>query len=107
MRGLFERGIHVIYVHKKSDTINRYLSNLKTFKTLNNQNSLLPYFKMYDGRMKNNKGRLVFVKFYDEREWRFLPSTADLIDFSGFDEEEIRNTRLQHENDQLITNSNK
>lgn len=97
----------IIYIHGRSDTLNRYLSNIKSFKTLNKQNSLVPYFKMDEGLVMNKKGKMVKSRFYDEREWRYVPANAELIDFDGFDEDEIRNGKLEYENNQLINNTGK
>lgn len=97
----------IIYIHGKSDTLNRYLSNLKNFKTLNNQNSLVPYFKMDEGMVRGKNGKMIKSRFYDEREWRYVPPNAELIDFDGMDEDEIRNGKLEYENNQLINNTGK
>ncbi|MEJ7821612.1 MAG: abortive infection system antitoxin AbiGi family protein [Chitinophagaceae bacterium] len=97
----------IIYVHQKSAIINRYLTNIKNFKTLNSQNSLIPYFKMEEGYITNSKGKQLRKRFYDEREWRYVPFNAIIIDFDGFDEDEIRKTRLNYENDQLISSTAK
>jgi hypothetical protein len=97
----------ILYIHDKSDTLNRYLANIKSFKTLNSQNSLIPYFKLEEGYVINTDGKKVKRRFYDEREWRYVPNDAELIDFKGFDEDEIRNTRLEYENDKLSNNASK
>jgi Putative abortive phage resistance protein AbiGi, antitoxin len=97
----------IIYIHDKSDTVNRYLANLKNVKTLNAQNSLIPYFKLEEGYVINTDGKRVKRRFYDEREWRYVPKNAEPINFEGFDEDEIRKTKLDYENNQLISNTSK
>jgi hypothetical protein len=96
----------VVYIHKDSDTLIRYLTSIKSIKSLNNGNSLLPYFKLVEGYAINSQGKKVFTKFYDEREWRYIPPNPDLIDFKGFDEEEIRNTKLEEENKNIDKDKN-
>jgi len=96
----------IIYIHDKSDTVNRYLSNVKNIKRLNAESSLVPYFKLEEGKVTSN-GREVKRRFYDEREWRYVPNNAELIDFGGFDELEIRKTRLDFENNSLIEDTGK
>lgn len=97
----------VIYVHAGSDFLNYFLANIRSFKTLNTQNSPVPYFKMYDGYVVNKAGKRLKNRFYDEREWRYVPEDADPIDFDGMDEEEIRNGKLDFENDKLTSNRGK
>jgi hypothetical protein len=43
---------------------------------------------------KSVAGKRVIRRLYDEREWRFIPSNPKYIDFAGFDEDEIKNIRL-------------
>jgi hypothetical protein len=88
----------VIYIHENSDTLKRYLKSMKKTDIFNDPYSLLPYFKIDERTHKSASGNMLRVRFYDEREWRYIPSNPKFIDFSGFDEEEIRKTRLDYEN---------
>ena len=88
----------VIYIHENSDTLKRYLKSMKKTDIFNDPHSLLPYFKIDERKHKSASGNVLRDRFYDEREWRYIPSNPKFIDFSGFDEEEIRKTRLDYEN---------
>jgi hypothetical protein len=97
----------ILYIHSKSDTLNRYIANIKSFKTLNSQNSLIPYLKLEEGYVVNTDGKKVKRRFYDEREWRYVPKNAEVINFDGFDEDEIRTGKLEYENKLLSDNISK
>ncbi len=91
----------VIYIHENSDTLIRYLDTIKKPQAKDNPASLLPYFKMDEVIDNSVIGKRVIRRLYDEREWRFIPANPRYIDFSGFDEEEIKSTRLDFENKRL------
>lgn len=70
-----ENGITpVIYVHDNSATLINYLKAIditKYKRPFDFKNPSL-YFKIYEGyKIKNKKRRK--VRYYDEREWRFIP----------------------------------
>lgn len=88
----------VIYFHENSDTLKRYLKLLNKTDIFNAPHSLLPYFKIVERKHTSKNGNILKDRFYDEREWRYIPTDPKFIDFTGFDEEEIRNTRLDYEN---------
>lgn len=98
----------VIYVHKKSDTMLRYLSGVKKGEIFkNNPNSLFPYFKLDETYTLGKDGRKLINRYYDEREWRWIPKNAKFEDFSDFTEEEIIASRLQNVNELLEKDKNK
>lgn len=97
----------VIYVHQKSDTMLRYLRQVKKTEFMNDPDSLLPYFKLDETYKKGKDGRKLTTRLYDEREWRWIPKNPDYEDFAGFSEEEIRNTRLDFVNGQLEKDKSK
>jgi len=88
----------VIYIHENSDTLKRYLQSMNKRDVFNDPNSLLPYFKIEERKRTTSPGRYRRDRFYDEREWRFIPPHPKFIDFTSFDEDEIRKTRLDYEN---------
>ncbi len=93
----------ILYVHNKSDTLKRYLKSVKKTDFMKDSNSLLPYFKydeiIYNDFPKNG----IRIRYYDEREWRWIPNNPNYEDFEGFDEEEIRRSRLDLVNKVLET----
>lgn len=91
----------VIYFHENSDTFYRYISTIKKDDIFKNSFSLIPYFKPDLRKIKIGKKETAIERYYDEREWRFIPAKAKFIDFGGFDESEIRKTRLEFENKKL------
>lgn len=88
----------VIYIHENSDTLKRYLKSMKKTDIFNDPHSLLPYFKIDERKRTSASGNTLRDRFYDEREWRYIPSHPKFIDFTGFEEEEIRKTSLDYEN---------
>lgn len=97
----------VIYIHENSDTLKRYLKSMNKFDIFNNPYSLLPYFKVDERKNLLDNGKVKRDRYYDEREWRYIPHDPPFIDFSNFDEEAIRNIRLDFENKKLDKDSKK
>lgn len=97
----------VIYIHENSDTLIRYLDTIRKDEAKDNPSSLLPYFKMDEVVDTKAIGKRITRRLYDEREWRFIPSNPKYIDFVGFDEDEIKNTRLDFENKKLAADGKK
>ncbi len=93
----------VFYVHENSDAFYRYISNIDA-ENYNSNLSLVPYFKVDIRTSKSAEGKNVTYRFYDEREWRFIPSGADSIEFSESDD--VIN-RLDIENKKLEKNRSK
>jgi abortive phage resistance protein AbiGi (putative antitoxin) len=91
----------VIYVHKNSDTMKRYLKSVKKTAFMKDPHSLLPYFKLDETYSKGKDGRKLTRRLYDEREWRWIPKNPAYEDFAGFSEEEIRNSRIDYVNSLL------
>jgi hypothetical protein len=90
----------VIYVHENSDTLIRYVRSIHRTEIFSGH-SLLPYFKWDERKKQDEHGKLIRERYYDEREWRFIPPQPEFIDFTGFDEEEIRKNKLEFENAKL------
>lgn len=91
----------VIYFHNNSDTLIRYLRSIKYDGIVPND-SLLPYFKIDERRTSLKGGKVKIERFYDEREWRFIPIEPFFIDLSDYDEEGKWKMRLDSENHNLI-----
>jgi len=68
----------VIYVHDNSQTLLNYLDEVASSKS-NSSVGLIPYLKRYDERTKR-KTRTITRRYYDEREWRYVPNGADFVD---------------------------
>jgi len=96
----------IIYIHEKSDTLLRYLGSMKEKDIFKNPNSLLPYIKWDEQITLSSDGKKIRESFYDEREWRYIPQQPAFINFSGFDEDEIKKSKLEYENDILEKGSN-
>jgi len=97
----------VVYVHKNSDTMLRYLQSIKKTVFLSDPNSLLPYFKLDETYSKGKDGRTLTKRLYDEREWRWIPKDPKFEDFAGFTEDEIVNERIKLVNEELDKKSDK
>lgn len=92
----------VIYIHEKSDSMLRYLINSKYPFNIDSPDSLLPYIKLYDG-VNNNKKRL--TRYYDEREWRWIPKGVKFYNLSDLTDDETEKI-LNFENKKLKKQSN-
>ena len=91
----------VIYVHDNSQTLINYANQLAIQKIPNNGNelmkSLIPYFKQYEKKKKGVQEK----RYYDEREWRYIPENSDYMEFNdGQTTEEIQN-QVEQKNKQL------
>lgn len=91
----------IFYIHDNSDTLNRYLSSTKKADLLNPNYSLLPYIKLDEIKRVTKSGTTISLRYYDEREWRYVPSEAKFVDFTGFDEDEIKKMKIEDENSKL------
>jgi hypothetical protein len=82
-----KKGINPILYLNEDAYINNYLATLRDFilpftnrKKDNHSTALLELFsfiKVYEGRIWRN-GEYVIKKFYDEREWRWVPRLSDI-----------------------------
>lgn len=99
----------VVYFHKNSDLYYRYISTLNPEDVFNDF-SLLPYFKSESRTTKQPNGKNIVERFYDEREWRFVASKAEIIDCKKFTPEHIDkmlidvNTQLRDKRDKYLLN---
>jgi len=73
----------VIYTYKKSglssilfELINKLLKE-KQNDAVESFNSLIQYIKPYSGRFTRNGKNYENLKFYDEREWRYIPKLLE------------------------------
>lgn len=75
----------VIYIHEKSPILNILLSGSSTsgFPTFCNNNQIIKYLKPYSGSIKIKK-KTHENRFYDEREWRYVPDGFSLVDEAVF-----------------------
>ncbi len=91
----------IFYIHENSDTLKRFLNSTNKDRLFNSNFSLLPYIKLDEIKKITKAGSAISMRYYDEREWRFVPIEGRFVDFTGFDEEEIRKMKLEHENSKL------
>lgn len=81
----------VIYLEHKSKMLNKlenYLRNIivnpsNSFRDIDFREFLLYYAKIYKG--KGETGNI--IKFYDEREWRFVPEISEKVQMHVSDDE--------------------
>jgi len=69
----------VIYVHKNSNTFLQLTSKTDVNSEIS---SILPYYKMYDESFyytPNKHTNEFYVRYYDEREWRYIPPSSEAI----------------------------
>jgi hypothetical protein len=90
----------VIYFHDNSDTYYRYISSIGKNDVFGSRFSLFPYFKV-DSRMSIKDGRKKIERFYDEREWRFIPREAELVDCTKLSDLEA-GQKLKKLNNKLV-----
>jgi hypothetical protein len=87
----------LIYVHNKSSTLIRYANENKLNHSGNPDeqkkliNSLIPYFKSYDENRPTVNDQEKYLRYYDEREWRYMPKDADCLYLGDVKETEIEN----------------
>ena len=67
----------VLYVHDGSKTLRGYLSDIRKSKQGTSTGSLLPYLKQYEEFVGRKK-----IRYYDEREWRYIPNTKETFVWS-------------------------
>ena len=72
----------VIYVHDKSDTLLRYISSINKTEAIRNKNTLLPYIKWDERVILSDEGNRIRSRYYDEREWRYIPPDPVYLDLS-------------------------
>jgi hypothetical protein len=81
----------VIYVHDKSATLLGFLNEVQSQGPfLSNKYSILPYFKLYDETRKGKGKSKIVRRYYDEREWRYIPKNPDFVDLRDLKKTEIK-----------------
>jgi hypothetical protein len=82
----------VWYVTSESLLVKSLINN----KSLNEyeKSHLVPYLKQFMGLQEIEAGKLKRKKFYDEREWRYIPKNADVEFFFG-NKQNSTNTKSQ------------
>lgn len=80
----------VIYFHANSDTYYRYISTIRKNDIFGNNFSLFPYFKVDIRVTITPEGKRITERFYDEREWRYVASDAELVDCSDLNDDDIK-----------------
>jgi hypothetical protein len=85
--GLENKVTPVVYTHRNSPLPSAMLSLFNKVSTLDEGSrefwsgpvlTLSVYFKDYEGRCWRNGSYLPNVRFYDEREWRYVPTPEQL-----------------------------
>jgi len=80
--GINNKLTPLLYCHNDSDIaaslkmLRNYVDDKNSYEALWNLVDILRYVKPYEGKIENIKGELSNVRFYDEREWRFVPAKA-------------------------------
>ena len=111
-----QQGISpVLYIHQNTK-INDITKNIfdilekeihcgnhsDAIRTQNSRNGLLSFIKPYEGRLKR-KGKIKKVRFYDEREWRYVQKVENALPWAII-EEKYRNVLIaNHLNNSLST----
>jgi hypothetical protein len=82
-----------IYVHENSYTIRQYLLELDKSNQNNKivASSLLPYFKKYEEIIKEDN-KDILIRYYDEREWRYIPRPVEFYDYFGSNLSDAKST---------------
>ena len=69
-------GINPVwYMHTDNIVLKKMFSHKD--KSLLNESPILPYIKRFLGKQKDVSGQNKMKKFYDEREWRYIPQNKD------------------------------
>ena len=80
----------VIYVHPNSITLINFTKEYNYNNNPNIINTLIPYFKNYEEKIIKGK-RKIYIKYYDEREWRYIPRDGNALHLNSFsDKNEIK-----------------
>lgn len=94
----------VLYAYRESIVTSKLVktiqqsSNPKLRKSLRNDlMHLLFFIKPYEGDLWREGGKLTNVRFYNEREWRFVPSLPEGGDRLGMGKADFLNEELRRE----------
>jgi len=87
----------VFYIHRKSSFIISFRHSILD-KSIE-QDPLLTFYKRYYGDIIKNK-KVKRRRFYDEREWRYIPSSHMPFFFYSYDDGDI-DKKLKHFNNKL------
>jgi hypothetical protein len=85
----------VHYVHDKSIILSRLVGALKDKD--DELAKFVPYFKRYNEKINGNE-KQVTRRYYDEREWRYVPSEADFINLRNINSKRKRENKIKSEN---------
>ena len=66
----------------------------------------IPYFKRYNEKIKG-KEKQVTRRYYDEREWRYVPSESDFIPLKGINSPKQKENKIKSENLRLAKQEDK
>lgn len=82
---------------KTENKLNRDLINLA-----DDWRTLAMYLKPYEGSLIRNNSQIKNIRFYDEREWRYLPETGGEASTISLTEDEMKDPiKLANENQKL------
>lgn len=111
----FKNGFSpIIYTRRGSTTAKAYSNLIKIFKnhegsllsdTLISKefSSLLMHTKPFSGSMRRNN-KNIRVRFYDEKEWRWIPDTSNSDSRNHLEREEYNNPELIREQNEHLAN---
>ena len=85
----------VIYVHEKSKILARVAHALKDQD--DELAKFIPYFKRYSEKIQGGLNKNT-RRYYDEREWRYVPSSADFINLKGINSIKDKERELKIKN---------
>ncbi|MFA5404768.1 MAG: abortive infection system antitoxin AbiGi family protein [Ignavibacteria bacterium] len=89
----------LIYVHKDSDTLVKYINEILNSTDNDNSESIIAYFKKYEEYETKNKK--IKIRYYDEREWRYIPPDVDVEPLNKIKSEDGRKNFVTKLNEKL------
>jgi len=88
----------VNYVHENSSILTRLVLALEDKD--DELAKFLPYFKRYSEKIKRD-GKQMTRRYYDEREWRYVPPNSDFINLRGITSIKQKEDKIKSENVRL------
>lgn len=74
----------VLYAHEKSNALLNYETFLINCGGFDNYiDTLVPYIKLYEIQRKDKNDRIIVERYYNEREWRYVPDETDIIELDN------------------------